>query len=139
MKESFQTAMSFFDAHYQELSPYEQQAYKKNLMANNPVYSKAWKSYSSLKGKLERCGLNYRIQATGATMTKIAIGLLDSCRNLKQGLLLAVHDELVEEYPEDMCKERSLITVEKMRQSGTYLCPNVPMDAETAVGDHWIH
>lgn len=47
--------------------------------------------------------------------------------------------ELVEEFPEDLADKRSPITVGFMKKAGTYFCKKVGMDAESAVGDYWIH
>ena len=92
-----------------------------------------------LKGKLERAALNYRIQGTSATMTKLATILVDKESSLEEGVLLLVHDEIVQQFKQDKSEQMADFTIECMKKAGEYFCQNVPMDAETAVGDHWIH
>jgi DNA polymerase I-like protein with 3'-5' exonuclease and polymerase domains len=141
MQELYKKACSYYPEEYKKLSKLERELYKAKLKVEHPELSEFWKQWSILKGKLERASLNYRIQGSGATMTKIAALLIDEDNlSLDHGLLLMVHDELVEEYSkEKKLEEISKRTVSEMIKAGSYICKKVPMDAETAIGDYWIH
>lgn len=140
MKNIQKEFFSHFGDKYKSLNAQQKIEFKKQLYINNPNLKKLNQEAGKLKGKLERSGLNYRIQGTGAVMTKIALYLLDKDNmSLTEGVLLPVHDEIVEEYSENIVEQRKEETVKKMIQSGTYVCPDVPMGADAAVGDYWIH
>ncbi len=140
MKELEERAWTYYPHNYRSLSKEEKDIVKADLKINSPELSLIWKEFMTLKGKLERRALNFRIQGFAATMSKIAAILIDdNNRSLKFGLLLAIHDEFVEEYDLSIAEEKSLLTVEYMRDSGRKMCKLVPMDAVTAVGDYWIH
>jgi len=97
-----------------------------------PEVKEAWKTFFTLKGKLERRALNYGIQGLAAGMTKLALVLL-----YKAGIALVscVHDEICAEGNEKDAK-----TIERlMIEAGKYFCKRVPMGAEASVGDKWIH
>lgn len=102
---------------------------------------KGWQTeYGMMKGKLERSGLNFRIQGLSSSMSKLAAMYIDKDnRSIDYGLLLMVHDEMVEEYPEDIIEERTKITLDSMKKAGTYFCKKVVMEAAEAIGDYWIH
>lgn len=103
-------------------------------------YKELSRSRNGFVGQLSRASLNYRIQGACAFMTKIACILIDeNSRDIKSGLLLPVHDEVVEEYSSDIIEDRKLLTRKYMQDAGKYLCKNVLMDADCAVGDYWIH
>ena len=141
MNQLSEKAWSYYPENYKKLSMQERAAVKAQLKVDSPELADIWSKFMTLKGKLERAALNYRIQGTSATMTKIAALLLDEENmSLSEGLLLLVHDELVEEYANTKDLEAlSQITVSKMKQAGGITCKTVPMNAETAVGTFWIH
>jgi DNA polymerase I-like protein with 3'-5' exonuclease and polymerase domains len=116
---------------YREMSQEEREAEKIRLKSETN-WSQIWKEYMVLKGQLERRALNYRIQGLAATMTKIALIKL---YDLNKKIILAVHDEILVEGQESDAE----LVRQVMIESGKDLCKNVPMDAETAYGDHWIH
>lgn len=139
MKKAYEKAMSYYPEGYNYLTYEEKQIIKSRLKEEHPELSGYWKEYMILKGKLERAALNYRIQGTSATMTKLATILVDKDSSLEEGVLLLVHDEIVQQFKQDKSEQMAEFTIECMKKAGTYFCQNVPMDAETAVGDHWIH
>jgi DNA polymerase I-like protein with 3'-5' exonuclease and polymerase domains len=101
-------------------------------------WSKIWKEYMSYKGKAERRGLNTPVQGLSSTMTKIAMTILYN-RILEEDLdlqmVIPVHDEL-------NCiglEEHAPIIEEAMKRAGTYLCSDVPMDADCEVASCWVH
>jgi DNA polymerase I-like protein with 3'-5' exonuclease and polymerase domains len=139
MKELYEKAWSYYPDDYRSMSADEKTEFKKRLKIDHPELSLIWKDYMVLKGKLERAALNYRIQGTASSMTKLAVILMEKEVSLEEGVSIIVHDEVVQEFESKLCEDKSRDTVECMRKSGVYFCPNVPMDAETAIGKHWIH
>ena len=63
---------------------------------------------------------------------------------LKQGLFNIVlicdlvHDEAVIEYPKTM-PEVSQVLKDCMEESAKIYCKSLPIPAQPAIGDHWIH
>jgi DNA polymerase I-like protein with 3'-5' exonuclease and polymerase domains len=140
MKEAERKAKSYYPDNYMQLSKGEKYEVKEMIKQKYPKVAEYWKTYSILKGKLERAALNYRIQGTSATMTKLAVILMEKfITNLQEGVLLIVHDEVVQEFKADECQKQAEFTVECMRKAGSYFCKTVPMGAEYAIGDYWIH
>ena len=139
MQELWDKAWSYYPEDYRSYSPDEKTAFKARLKIEAPELSDIWKEYMIYKGKLERAALNYRIQGTSATMTKLAVILMEKYFTHKYGVLLVVHDEVVVEFPIEHCKEKSEIVSNSMIKAGTYFCPKVPMGADSEIGDHWIH
>lgn len=130
MKELKQEAYKL-SPNYRDMSPEEREVEKARLKSETN-WSQIWKEYMLHKGKLERRALNYRIQGLAATMTKIALAEL---YDLNKKIVLAVHDEILVEGTEDDAE----LVRQVMIKAGNQLCKKVPMDAETAYGDHWIH
>ena len=139
MNKAYKKAQSYYPDNYSEYSYEEKLSFKEELKIKHPEVSEYWKEYMILKGKLERAALNYRIQGTSATMTKLATILIEKNNTLEEGVLLAIHDEELEEYLEEIAEEMSKRTVECMKKAGEYFCKKVPMDAESAIGNYWIH
>jgi len=92
----------------------------------------AWKKYFTLRGKLERRALNYPIQGLSAGMSKLALVLA-----YQKGIQLTscIHDEICCEGHEVEAK----ILEDCMVEAGQFFCKKVPMAAEAAIGDCWIH
>ncbi|MEL5850072.1 MAG: DNA polymerase, partial [Candidatus Igneacidithiobacillus chanchocoensis] len=84
-------------------------------------------------------GLNYQDQGSGAEM------ILDSIANLEspasECLVNLVHDELVFDCPEDQVELTEEQAEKAMRDAAEGLLAQhgIPIDAESAVGDYWIH
>lgn len=53
-------------------------------------------------------------------------------------LCALVHDEIVCDYPETL-QEFPQILEKLMQQAAAKYCKSLPIPAEAAVGDHWIH
>lgn len=139
MQELFERAWTYYPDNYRELSKEEKEAVKAELKHTAPELSLIWKEYMTYKGKLERSALNYRIQGTSATMTKLAAIIMEKEFTHNHGVLLIVHDEVVAEFPDDKCEKVSEIVSESMIKAGTYFCPTVPMGADAEIGKFWIH
>ena len=50
-----------------------------------------------------------------------------------------VHDEFCVEAPKEMAEEISQLVVDCMEKAGTIFCKVIPLRAEPAIGDYWIH
>lgn len=92
----------------------------------------AWKTYFTLRGKLERRALNYPIQGLSAGMSKLALILA-----YQKGIELTscIHDEIC-------CEGKELeaeILEQCMIEAGRFFCKKVPMTAHAEIGDCWIH
>lgn len=104
-----------------------------------------WRNYFYLLNKLQRKSLNYRIQGAAAMMMKIAILLVHRWRwdNNYQDIayiMLPVHDEANAECLEPtITKEFREIIEQSMIKAGQYICPNVPMGADTEEANYWKH
>jgi DNA polymerase I-like protein with 3'-5' exonuclease and polymerase domains len=133
-------AMSYFPEDYKKLSKEEQKSFKENLYKDKPFIKDLWKDWGKYRSKLARAALNYRIQGFGARLTKLAVLELEEDNySLDEGLLLIVHDELVEEFLIENAENRSKITEKSMNLSGIIAGNKIPLYGTSAVGDYWIH
>ena len=110
--------------------------------AKDDVYHMVRKHFQSVS-KYDRKSLNSPTQGTGAIIMKdsqidlfwwvVENGYFGKC-------LLAnlTHDEANWEYPEEL-EIFPKVLVEKMEAAGDKYCKAVPIPADAAIGDHWIH
>ena len=101
------------------------------------------KMHFKAAAKWDRMALNSVTQGTGAIIIKEAACMLFNWimeNNLfeKVNLCALVHDEIVCDYPEDL-QEFPQILEKLMQQAAAKYCKSLPIPAEAAVGDHWIH
>lgn len=93
--------------------------------------------------KWDRLALNSVTQGTGAEIIKLSTILFfdyiikHSLFNIVK-LCNMVHDEICIEYPEHM-PEIADILKQAMEKAASQLCKKLPIPAEAATGDHWIH
>jgi len=92
----------------------------------------AWKTYFTLRGKLERRALNYPIQGLSAGMSKLALIL---AYNKGVELTSCIHDEICCEGREEEASTLEWCMIE----AGRFFCKKVPMTAHAEIGDCWIH
>ena len=101
------------------------------------------KMHFKAAAKWDRMALNSVTQGTGAIIIKEAACMLFDWiieNNLfeKVNLCALVHDEIVCDYPEKL-QEFPKILEKLMQQAAAKYCKSLPIPAEAAVGDHWIH
>lgn len=101
------------------------------------------KMHFKAAAKWDRMALNSVTQGTGAIIIKESACMLFDWimeNNLfeKVNLCALVHDEIVCDYPEDL-QEFPQILEKLMQQAAAKYCKSLPIPAEAAVGDHWIH
>lgn len=84
------------------------------------------------------------IQGTAADMTKLACIIFYNTI-IKKGWLFKVkiinivHDEILIEAPEEIIEEATNLLVRSMEKAGDTFCQIIPLTAEPAVSDYWIH
>lgn len=101
------------------------------------------KMHFKAAAKWDRMALNSVTQGTGAVIIKESACMLfdwimDNNLFEKVNLCALVHDEIVCDYPEEL-KEFPQILEKLMQQAAAKYCKSLPIPAEAAVGDHWIH
>ena len=101
------------------------------------------KMHFKAAAKWDRMALNGPTQGSGACIIKESACMLfdwimDNNLFEKVNLCALVHDEIVCDYPEEL-QEFPQILEELMQQAAAKYCKSLPIPAEAAVGDHWIH
>jgi len=104
-----------------------------------------WREYFYYHGKLERRGLNFRIQGNAATMMKLALWYIhrwrwDNGYQEKAFITLPVHDEANGACIDpDLKNEFEQTIIDSMIKAGTKTCPDVPQGVDIEIDDHWVH
>lgn len=101
------------------------------------------KMHFKAAAKWDRMALNGPTQGTGAIIIKEAACMLFDwimVNNLfeKVNLCALVHDEIVCDYPKEL-QEFPKVLEQLMQQAAAKYCKSLPIPAEAAIGDHWIH
>lgn len=101
------------------------------------------KMHFKAAAKWDRMALNGPTQGSGACIIKESACMLFDWimqNNLfeKVNLCALVHDEIVCDYPKEL-QEFPQILEKLMEQAAAKYCKSLPIPAEAAVGDHWIH
>ena len=92
--------------------------------------------------KWDRMALNSPTQGTGIVILKSAMTdffnyIVDNGLFNKVKIVALVHDEANIEYPKNLNMDKVL--KECMESAANKYCKSLPIPAEAAVGDHWIH
>lgn len=121
--------------------------YKEEKRANTRWYKREKEKishYFRWKGHLRRIALNYVIQGTAASITKIAVYLFfkwimrNNYLNIVK-IVLLVHDEVVVECPTTLSKEVSKNLQYYMEKAGDYYCDIIPLKADPVISKVWEH
>ena len=100
--------------------------------------------YRNSMADIQRVSQNYPIQGTAADCSKLA-GIILFNELKKRNLLFKVfltnmvHDEFCVEAPEEVAEEISDLVVRSMVKAGESFCKTIPLRAEAAIGNYWIH
>ena len=94
-------------------------------------------------GKYDRMARNSPTQGTGACIMKTAMTnlfnwIVDNGYFGKIHICCSVHDEIVCDYPKELDNFPKVLE-SIMEQAASVFCKSLPIPAEAAVGDHWIH
>ena len=112
---------------------------KKRLRAETD-WSAIWREYMMLKGKLERAGLNYRIQGPAATQTKLAAILFYKNRtHTSQEIMNLIHDEMLAKSDSALIEETGVLLSNMMQKAGEKVTPGIPMPAQAVLKNYWDH
>jgi DNA polymerase I-like protein with 3'-5' exonuclease and polymerase domains len=134
-------ALALYPPEWKRWSKERRDAEKPKLYEEHPEIPELWKTYMSMKGDLERKGLNYRIQGTASAMTKAAACYIyDHCiYNQNRRIVNIIHDEIICETTEDDSEQFAKIIVDSMVKAGTLFCSKVPMGATPEIANYWKH
>lgn len=142
MKRLSDFAWSFFPDEYRYLSGEDRAKVKADIYARHPECQDAMRKSSRMRGSLERKALNYPIQGSAGSQTKLALwyiydrlltdGLLDEVK-----LVVAVHDEIVSEVKPEYANFAAELISGSMERAGTDICPSVPFVAEPYIDIKW--
>lgn len=102
------------------------------------------KEHNMAASKWDRLALNAPTQGTGIICLKLAMTayfkwIVKNGYFNKVLICDLVHDEAVVEAPKEIADEAFAKLQECMEKATSILCPKLPIPAEPAVGDHWIH
>lgn len=102
------------------------------------------REYKKAAAEIQRLCQNFPIQGSSADCSKLA-GCIFFSEILKRGwfdivkMVNFVHDEFVIECPENLVNEVTEALTSAMKKAGSVFCKLIPLDADAAVGDYWIH
>ena len=97
--------------------------------------------YFKSKSEFERLAMNYPIQGTAASMTKLA-GIYLRQANLERNLfriVLFVHDEILLECAKEHALEVQGILKECMERAANVFCRSVSIPVEPMITEYWTH
>jgi len=138
----------WFDTEQEKLTPEFWDEYRYHKEKDDEYFHRELRPVVSTfyrqKAAIERKALNYPIQGTSASITKVA-GILFLNKLIEQNLLFTVkicnfiHDEIVVECPEEIAEHVSNLLKVCMENAGNYYCKVVPLQAEPQITSYWKH
>ena len=129
------TKRKFFISHTNPFIKYQYEEYL------TPEESREYRKASA---EIQRLSQNYPIQGSSSDISKLA-GCFFFKEILQRGwfnkvkIVNFVHDEFVLEVPEELVEEVTKIIIDCMKKAGDVFCKTIPLDADAAIGDYWIH
>ena len=118
----------------------KEHGYVETVMGRKRWLKDIYSANFTVRGYAERNAINMPIQGTAADMIKLA--MIAAHRELKKTnmrtrMILQVHDELVFDVPREEMEQAKALIKECM-ESAMKLPNDVPINAETGVGDTWL-
>ena len=118
----------------------KEHGYVETVMGRKRWLKDIYSANFTVRGYAERNAINMPIQGTAADMIKLA--MIAAHRELKKTsmrtrMILQVHDELVFDVPREETEQAKALIKECM-ESAMKLPNDVPINAETGVGDTWL-
>jgi len=100
--------------------------------------------YFRLKGNIRRMALNFPIQGSSASITKLANvyffrWIVENNLLNKVKIVNIVHDEIMTEQHKDLSPLVLKELKECMERAGSYYCPIIPLKAEPVITPYWGH
>lgn len=109
----------------------------------NTMNTEEKKKFFTAKSEFERLAMNYPIQGTAATMTKLAgIYLLFAIKNIPEvpfNIILFVHDEILLECAQEHAPRVQHFLKYAMEKAASVLCPSVPIPVDPVITPYWTH
>jgi DNA polymerase I-like protein with 3'-5' exonuclease and polymerase domains len=129
---------------YQKMKYHDRQTAKEQLEKEHPEIKDLWKLFFIIKGSLERCSQNYKIQGLAGSQTK-TFGVLfrkyQIEHNLRDKIYLTnlIHDESMAEVREEYGEQGRQLIETLMKVGAQMYCSKVKMDAEGVLTTYWNH
>jgi DNA polymerase I-like protein with 3'-5' exonuclease and polymerase domains len=129
---------------YQKMKYHDRQTAKEQLEKEHPEIKDLWKLFFIIKGSLERCSQNYKIQGLAGSQTK-TFGVLfrkyQIEHNLRDKIYLTnlIHDESMAEVKEEYGEQGRQLIETLMKVGAQMYCSKVKMDAEGVLTTYWNH
>ena len=117
--------------------------YRAKHKGTNDAIAQEVRKHFQAASKWDRMARNACTQGTGAVIMKDAMTTLfnwivDNDYFGKIHICVSVHDELNCDYPEEIDNFPKVLT-DIMESSAAKYCKSLPIPAEAAIGDYWIH
>lgn len=130
-------------AEYQTFTPAFWEDYRLNHKGTNDDICKKVSRNAKVATKWDRLALNSVTQGSGSVIIKIAMTnffnwIVDKGYFGIVELAALVHDESNVIYPENLT-EVPIMQKKFMEEAASIICKKLPIPAELAVGDYWIH
>ena len=118
-----------------------------DLSHRQPTANEISRSWFQMTSRITRQGKNHRIQATNATIIKIAMGsgyapdgtpfLWHTLPKYRAKILKMVHDELVIQVPKRYAQEVAKLVGEAFAKAAAIKMKKVKMEFDYKISDHW--
>ena len=117
--------------------------YRAKHKGTNDAIAQEVREHFQAASKWDRMARNAPTQGTGAVIMKDAMTTLfnwivDNDYFGKIHICVSVHDEINCDYPEEIDNFPKVLT-DIMESSAAKYCKSLPIPAEAAIGDYWIH
>ena len=117
--------------------------YRAKHKGTNDIIAQEVREHFQAASKWDRMARNAPTQGTGAVIMKDAMTTLfnwivDNDYFGKIHICVSVHDEINCDYPEEIDNFPKVLT-DIMESSAAKYCKSLPIPAEAAIGDYWIH
>lgn len=144
MQDLNKQAWACYPENYKDLSIAQRIDVKEELKQTHPELKDLWSEYFSLKGKLERDALNFRIQGLAASQMKMSGIILRRfiMNNQLEDIMYItslIHDEVIVETTIEYSEQASIETRKAMIEGGNKFCKKVKMEAVPLITPFWYH
>lgn len=144
MKDLEKNIWKHYPSNYLDLPYPKRMQVKDKVKKQFPKLKEMWSEFFSMKGKLERASMNFKIQGLAGSQTKMA-GILFRQYQLENKLedkiylTNLVHDETLSEVVESFAEKGNKLVEGFMEKGASTFCSKVKMKAEGCLVDYWYH